>query len=346
MSRKRANTVGTLSPEKHSLWKTPVPLGRRGPLVTRMGLGGAPLGGLFRGVREVDALATLRTAMDAGFNLFDTAPFYGSGRSEQRFGTVLGPQPRDSFVLSTKVGRALEPVLTQTPPNSDYKDTLPFAPVFDFSRTGVLRSFEESLTRLQLERIDLLLIHDPDEYWEQAIGEAYPTLEALRGQGVIRGIGVGMNQTEMLLRFAQEGDFDCFLLAGRYTLLDQSALDALLPLCLRKGISIMAGGVFNSGILASGAVPGATYDYVPANPEVLERTRRLEQVCQRHGVSLKAAALQFPLAHPAVATVLIGARSPLELRENVWLMEQTLPAALWAEMKSEGLIHPLAPVPA
>ena len=318
-------------------------IGKTGLRVTRLGLGGAPLGGLFEGVSEEDAAATVQAAYQAGVRFFDTAPFYGHGRSEARLGQYLRPHPRDEFVLASKVGRILVPTDPAHLEDHRYRETLLFNPVFDFSQEGVLRSFEASLERLGLERIDILHLHDPDEYYREALSEAFPTLARLREQGLIRAIGAGMNQWEMLARFAREADFDCFLLAGRYTLLDQSALPDLLPICLARKISIILGGPYNSGILASGSRGRGHYNYEAVPPEVLEKTRRIEAVCERHGVPLKAAALQFPLGHPAVAAVIPGARSEAEVDENVAMLRHRIPGDLWQELRAEGLIRADAP---
>jgi D-threo-aldose 1-dehydrogenase len=320
-------------------------IGRTGLRVTRLGLGGAPLGGLFTSVSEEDAAATVRAAYGAGVRFFDTAPFYGHGKSETRLGEYLRSHPRDTYVLASKVGRVLVPADPARIEDHRYRDVLPFNPVFDFSRDGVLRSFEESLGRLQLERIDILHIHDPDEHYAQALDEAFPTLARLKEQGHIRALGAGMNQWEMLARFARQADFDCFLLAGRYTLLDQSALPELLPLCLERSISIILGGPYNSGILATGSAGGGHYNYQEVPPEILEKTRRIEAVCSRHGVPLKAAALQFPLAHAAVAAVIPGARSAVEVDENLALLRHPIPASFWQELRQEGLLAEGAPVP-
>ena len=290
-----------------------------------IGLGTAPLGGLFEEVADETAYALVGRAIELGVRLFDTAPLYGSGLAERRLGHVLREVPRDRFMLSTKVGRLLRP---DVPPDKNFRGTPPLGPVFDFSRDGVLRSFEESLERLGLDRVDIALIHDPDDHYDEAIRGAYPALERLRSEGVVTAIGVGMNQTELLCRFARDGDFDCFLVAGRYTLLDRSAAEELLPLCLERGIDVIAGGVFNSGILAS----GTTYDYAPAQPDVLAAARRLSDVCARYSVPLAAAAIQFPLRHPAVTSAVVGCRSPAELDEDVRLFDLELPAELWDEL--------------
>jgi len=307
--------------------------------VTRLGLGAAPLGGLFEEVSEEEAHAVVEAAYERGLRLFDTAPLYGSGLSEQRLGAVLRTKPRDEFVLSTKVGRLLRANGPAEP--TMFEGTPPLRPVFDFSYDGVLRSLDESLARLGLDRVDIALIHDPDDHYEQALEGAYPALERLRGEGVVGAIGVGMNQTELLVRFARDGDFDCFLLAGRYTLLDTSGLDELLPLAAERGISIVAGGVFNSGVLAS----GETYDYAPAPTEVLERAARLREVCTRWGVPLEAAAIQFPLGHPAVTCVVVGCRSAAEVEEDVRLFQLDIPAGLWQELKAAGLLMAEVRVP-
>lgn len=319
-----------------------VALGRTGLSLTRLGLGGAPLGGLFREVADTEAAATVERAYALGLRLFDTAPLYGSGLAEQRLGRGLQGRPRGDYALSTKVGRLLEPGTVDT--DSVFKGTPPLVPVFDFSYDATLGSMEASLERLGLDRVDILLIHDPDDHYDQALNSAYRALHELREQGVVSAIGAGMNQAEMLARFARETDLDCFLVAGRYTLLDQAALSELLPLCVERGISVLIGGVFNSGILAD-PVPGATFNYRPAPAEWLERARRIAAVCQRWKVPLKAAALQFPTGHPAVASVLIGCRSPEEVDENVRMFELDLPGGLWSELKAESLLPADAPVP-
>jgi D-threo-aldose 1-dehydrogenase len=308
-----------------------VQLGRRGVTVTQLGLGCAPIGGLYEPVSETDARAVLDAAWEHGLRLFDTAPLYGSGLSERRVGAALRERPRDEFVLSTKVGRLLR---TGGQPDAVYEGALPLEPVFDFSFDGVLRSLDESLERLGLDRIDVVYIHDPDDYFDEAMAGAYPALERLRAEGVVRAIGVGMNQSEMLARFARETDIDCLLLAGRYTLLDTSGLDELLPVCLERGVAVVAGGVFNSGAL----VGNAHYDYAPAQPAVLARVSRLAEVCARWEVPLAAAAVQFPLGHPAVACVLVGCRSSTEVDDDVALLELEVPAGLWKELQAEGLL--------
>ena len=311
--------------------------------VTRFGLGTAPLAGLYQAVAEDDALQTIDRAWDAGIRHFDTAPLYGYGLAEIRLGKALRDKPRDEFVLASKVGRLLR-ADAPPEPGQAFRGTPPVNPVFDFSYDGVMRSVEESLERLQLGRIDILHIHDPDDHYEQALKGAYRALDDLRSQGLIRAVGAGMNQAEMLARFAREGDFDCFLLAGRYTLLDQTALKELLPLCGERDVAIIAAGVYNSGILADPA-PGARYNYVRASDTLLERARKIQAVCDSHGIPLKAAAVQFPLGHPAVSCVVVGCRSVAQLEDSLAMFEVDIPAALWYDLKAEGLLHKEAPTP-
>jgi len=322
--------------------RTQVALGRTRLQVTRLGLGTAPLGGLYTEVSEAEAHAVVDQAYEDGLRYFDTAPLYGHGLAERRTGEVLRSKPRQDFVLSTKVGRLLRPGAPS--PDGQFKGTPRVVPRFDFSYDATLRSVEESLSRLGLDRIDILLIHDPDQDYDAARTGAYPALERLRLEGVVRAIGAGMNQVEMLARFARETDVDCLLVAGRYTLLDQVALTELLPLCQERGIAVIAGGVFNSGILARPAA-GAPYNYEPAAAEIVKRAQRIERVCNNFNVPAKAAALQFPLAHPAVACVLTGCRSVAELQENIELFELELPPELWSALKTEGLLREPAPVP-
>lgn len=320
-------------------------IGKTALQVTRMGMGGAALGGLYREVSDAEAAKSVSAALALGINHFDTAPLYGHGLSERRMGEVLRSVPRESFVLSTKVGRVLVPAETGEVESFWFDRPAPFEPVFDFSYDGVMRSFEDSLKRLGLDRVDILYIHDPDDHYDEALLGAYPALARLRSEGVVSAIGAGMNQAEMLARFAREGDFDCFLLAGRYTLIDHSGLADLLPLCEQRKISIIVGGPYNSGILAGGALSGSKFDYKSAPPEVLERVRKIEGIALSHGISLKAAALQFPLAHPAVASVIPGARSAAEVEENFQLMTVAIPGDFWQELRAEGLLPEGAPVP-
>lgn len=320
-------------------------LGSSGLQVTRLGLGCAALGGLYGDIPDQQAHAVVHKALDLGLNLIDTAPLYGSGKSEIRLGQALQGVPRDNYVLASKVGRVLEPTDDEDRGMDIFGDPPPFKPVFDFSHDGIMRSVEESLQRLQLDRIDILHIHDPDDHYREAIGSAYPALDKLRGEGTIKAVSAGMNQWEMLARFAREGDFDCFLLAGRYSLLEQESLDELLPLCLERDIGIMAGGTYNSGILAKGSGEGAKYNYADPPAEIVDRARRIETAAARHGVDVKAAASQFALAHPAVTCIIPGTRRPERVQENFDLVKAEIPAQLWAELREEKLIRADAPVP-
>ncbi|GAA3140755.1 aldo/keto reductase [Planomonospora alba] len=308
--------------------------------IGRYGLGGGPIGNLFTAVDDATARAAVDAAYEAGIRLFDTAPHYGLGLSERRLGAALAGRPRGSYTLSTKVGRLLVPAEDGGGGRTDDEGfAVPAAlrRVRDYSRDGVRRSLEESLRRLGLDAVDIVLIHDPDDHWEQAVSEAYPALAELRDQGVVRAIGAGMNQWEMLARFVRETDMDVVMLAGRYTLLDRSAERGLLPLCAERGVAVLAGGVFNSGLLAT-REPAGTYDYVPAPGPLLERARRIAAVCERHGVTLPQAALAFPLRHPAVASVVFGARSAAEVARNAALAAAPVPDDLWAELAAEGLV--------
>ena len=325
-------------------------LGATALSATALGLGTAPLGGMFEAVDDERAHDVIRRAWELGVRLFDSAPLYGHGESERRSGHVLGEMPRDEYVLATKVGRLLRadapPDVSQVAPDGSYNwHGVPDRnPVFDFSRDGTLRSIEESLERLGLDRIDILHVHDPDDHYEQALTGACVALAELRSEGVIGAVGVGMNQAPMLARFVREADLDCILLAGRYTLLDHAGLDELLPLCLERGVAVIAGGIYNSGILAA-PEPGARFDYAPAGVEWLERARRLAQVCARHETPLMAAAAQFPLAHPAVEAVLAGPRSTQELEQTERMLRVEVPPSLWQELLAEGLLPEAAPLP-
>ena len=331
-------------------------LGKASLSVTQLGFGGAPLGDLYAQLTESEALATVETAYSKGIRLFDTSPFYGYGLSEHRFGHVLRQYPRDSFLLSTKVGRTLKPQEPSRIDRGPWRNTLPFEPVYDYSYDGVMRQVEDSLQRLATNRIDILLIHDVDVWthgtiaetekrFSEAMSGAYRALEQLRSSGVVKAIGCGLNEWEMCQRFANSGDFDCFLLAGRYTLLEQSALDEFLPLCVEKNIGILLGGPYNSGILATGAIEGAFYNYQKAPPEIRSKVKQIEMVCARYNVPLAAAAIQFPLGHPAISSIIPGAVKPSEVKQNISLMSIDIPSSLWEELKQEGLLHQEAPTP-
>lgn len=305
-------------------------VGRTRLQVTSLGLGSAPIGNDRSQEAQSKAIATLQTAFEHGVKFFDTAPLYGAGLSEQLIGTALAGVPRDSFVLATKVGRLVQPDGTVT---------------FDFTRDGVLRSIDESLRRLSMDRIDILHVHDPDDAEQAALGEAFPTLLELRRQGVIGAIGSGMNQYQMLTRFVEQIDLDCLLLAGRYTILEQGGAP-LLELCRERQIGAFLGGVYNSGILAMGPRPGATYNYSAAPAEIVARVQQLDAVCQRHGVPLRVAATQFAAAHPGATALIIGAITPDEALAAIDALAAPIPAALWDDLRSSGLIDACAPTPA
>lgn len=302
--------------------------------VTRLSLGTAPLGGLFTPVADEQAHAVVRRALELGLGYIDTAPLYGHGVAERRVGAALAGIDRSTYVLSTKVGR-----LIVDNPNGDsdgYADAPPSEAIFAYDPDSIRRSLEESLQRLGLDRVDVAYIHDPDDYEHDAFTMAYPTLHRMREEGIVGAIGVGMNQSAMPARFVRETDIDAVLLAGRYTLLDQSGAEDLLPACLERGASVVIGGVFNSGVLAN-PEPGATYDYKTAPPDLVDRARRLGEITTAHGVPLTAAAIQFPLAHPAVATVLTGARSVDELEANHAAFELEIPDAVWDDLAAAGV---------
>ena len=317
-----------------------VPLGRTSLEVTQFGLGTAALSWMYERTPRDEALATLRRAHELGVRFFDTSPMYGSGVSEARTGAVLQTLPRHSFVLSDKVGYA---VYADTPLPDENQPDAPPSPHQDWSYDGALRLIEGSLERLGLDHIDIMLLHDPDDAIEAALQGTYRALRRLRDEGVIKAIGAGMNYSHLLTRLAREAEFDCFLLAGRYTLLDQTALYDLLPLAQEQGVAIYVGGPFNSGILADPYTAQPHFNYSPAAHEWISKARRIDAVCQRHGVPLKAAAIQFPLGHPAVVSVLSGAASVAELEENIAMFRVPLPAALWDDLRSAGLLSADAP---
>lgn len=332
------------------------PLGRTALQVTELSVGSAPLGELYQRIATAQAVALLDSAADLGVNLFDTSPFYGAGLAEHRVGQALRERPRDSFLLSTKVGRWFERPGSKPHESSGWAGGLQFNANLDYSYDGAMRSYEQSLLRLGMPRVDLLLIHDVDVFthgtqhacnrrFDEAMNGAYRALCELRRCGDIKAIGVGVNEAEMCSRFAEAGDFDCMLLAGRYSLLEQGAVEQFLPLAKKKNIGVLLGGVFNSGVLASGAREGAKYNYASAPPKVLQRVAQLEEVCKSHRVPLAAAALQFPLAHPSVSSVLVGASSPGEIAQNSEWLRLPLPGGLWSDLRGEGLVHPDAPTP-
>jgi D-threo-aldose 1-dehydrogenase len=299
----------------------------RGSLV----FGGAPIGGLYAPVRDETAAATLQAAWDAGIRAFDTAPHYGVGLSERRIGDFLAGRPRGEFVVSTKVGRRLVPATGPVDGAEQFYATPALSRVRDYTADGALRSLEDSLRRLRLDRADIALIHDPDDHLAEALDGAYSALARLRADGTLGAIGVGVNSTSVAEWFVARCDLDCVLVAGRYTLLDDSAAASLFPLCLARGVAVLAAGVFNGGILADPA-DGARYDYAPAAPAVLARARRIAEVCARYEIPVAAAAVRYVLRHPAVTAAVVGARTPQEIRGDAGYLGQAVPEALWAEL--------------
>jgi D-threo-aldose 1-dehydrogenase len=312
--------------------------------VTSLGLGTAPLGGLFAPVSDEDAEATIAQAWSLGVRFFDTAPLYGFGLAERRLGSFLRRQPRESYVISTKVGRLLRAPAGAPADDPHYKGTPAARPQFDFSHDGVMRSVEESLGRLGLDRVDVLLVHDPDDHYDAAVAGAFRALTRLRDEGTVTAIGAGMNQSDMLVRFAEAAPVDCFLLAGRYTLLDQGALAALFPVCFAQNIGVILGGIYNSGILADPRA-GTKFNYEDADAALVARALELDELCRRHGTALKAAAIQFCRAHPAVTVALQGARSADEAAENIAMAEREIPPAFWHELRARNLVDARAPLP-
>ena len=305
---------------------------RTGVEISRLSLGTAALGGLYTSVSDADCTDTVLTAIDNGINFIDTAPHYGKGTSEVRIGKALAGRDRSTFVISTKIGRLLVPSTTDIDDFfMDADNTVERK--FDFSASGVRQSLEGSLERLGLDSVEILFIHDPDENADEAILEAYPELDRMRSEGIIKAIGVGMNQCETPTRVIKETDIDMVLIAGRYSLLDQKALEGLLPAALERNVDIIAAGVFNSGILAN-PVKGATYDYVPASDELLAKAVRIREVLDGHKVSLTSAALQFPLRHPAVKSVLVGCRSAAEVSTNIAAFDKTIENKVWDDLVS------------
>lgn len=327
-------------------------VGKRGASVSHLGIGTSPFGTLTAVGGEAVVADAMRAARDAGLRYFDTAPFYGSGLAELRLGQGLRAFARDEVTVSTKVGRLFAPDLSAPFAGGGQR---PYPMVYDYSYDATLRSLEHSLLRLDCGRADIVFIHDVNRKWQgerleeryrEAMNGAYRALAKLRDDGVIKAFGVGVNDPEILLRFAGDGDFDCFMLAHRYTLLDHAALDRFLPECARRGIAVFAVAPYNSGILATGAQPGATYLYAEAPPEIMARTQRIEAVCARHGVPLAAAALQLAAFHPAVASVVVGMRNATDVSENAAYFRHAIPPALWEELKREGLLAQEAPTTA
>ncbi|MFI0237798.1 aldo/keto reductase [Streptomyces sp. NPDC016845] len=314
-------------------------LGRTDVEVTRFGFGGGPLGGLFEPLDDATAAQALDTAWESGIRYYDTSPHYGIGTSERRIGELLRGKPRSEYTLSTKVGRLLVPQDPRGRTDESFAIPATHRRVWDFTRDGIRRSVEDSLTRLGLDRIDILYLHDAEQHFEDALRDGYPALAELRAEGVVGAIGAGMYDTGKLTRLVCEADPDVVMLSGRHTLLDHSALDELLPACTERGVSMVAVSVFNSGLLATDRpAAGAHYDYGAATPELLERAHRIADICEAHEVSVPQAAMAFPLLHPAVAAVAIGMRTAQEVRQNIAAFAAPVPAELWSELCGEGLL--------
>lgn len=322
---------------------------------TALGFGGAPIGN-FNGVfTDDEATEMVAQSWRLGVRYFDTAPGYGNGLSEYRLGHALRRFDPAEMVVSTKVGRVLTPTKGAPTVNGQYRDIPPFVDGYDYSYDGVMRAVEQSMQRMLTDRFDVLFIHDCDrfthgesqpEYFRQAVVSAFPALESLRDQGVVKAIGFGVNETDVMTEAVKATDADLCLLAGRYTLLEQEPLDALLPMCHERGIGIVLGGVYNSGVLATGPVKGARFNYAPAPQEVLAKTAKIEELCRRHGVALAAAALQFAYAHPAITSICLGARNADQQARNADLFETDVPVELWDDLRGAGLIREDAPTPA
>lgn len=326
-------------------------IGGTGVLVSRLALGGGPLGNLLQPLPDEDAERVVRAALDAGVRLFDTAPVYGMGLAEQRLGRALRSMDRAAVTVSTKVGRLLR---AGAPPEEAlfdngvpfFRDTPDLSTVWDFSYEGAITSLEESLERLVLANADIVYLHEPSsQQLEQAATEAYRGLRELRAAGRVRAIGLGSDRVDVMLPMVRELELDCLLLASRYSLLDQSALDELLPLCVERGVAVVVGGVFNSGILADPAET-PTFDYLPADAQIRERVSRVTAVCESWDVPLRAASLQFPLLHPAAISVVVGMRSERELSDNIEMLEIEIPSGLWQDLKRQDLISQSAPTSA
>ncbi|HYZ63238.1 MAG TPA: aldo/keto reductase [Acetobacteraceae bacterium] len=316
------------------------PIGRTGLRVSRLGFGGTALAGMFRATDEADAHDAVDAAWEAGLRYFDTAPQYGGGTAERRLGAALRRRRRDAFVVSSKVGKLIRTLPSGGMPTM-FADAPPHEIVYDYTHDGVLRSLEATLERTGLDRIDIVLIHDVNrkyhgdavmERFAEALSGACVALARMREQGVIRAFGPALNELDVTLRFLREADIDCLMLPQRWTLLDRAAGEVVLPLCAERGVSVLAAAPFASGILATGAVPGAMHDYARAEPAVLDRVRALEARCDRFGIALASAALLFPLRHPAVASVVTGMRSRAEVERNVALFSAPVPEALWAAL--------------
>ncbi|NLU71422.1 aldo/keto reductase [Streptomyces sp. HNM0575] len=329
-------------------------LGRTAVRCTAMSFGAAPIGNFLRPFSDSSATDMVSQAWDLGMRYFDTAPLYGHGLSEHRLGHALRGYEREHYVVSTKVGRRLKPAKPGTFDSGLWVQPAPFSASYDYSYDGVMRSVEESLHRMLTDHVDVLLMHDVDRYthgdaqpemFRQAVDDGFRALVKLREEKVVSAIGFGVNEADICLEALRQTDADCMLLAGRYTLLEQDPLDELLPLCESREVGVILGGVYNSGILATGAVEGAKFNYGPAPREMRERTERIHAVCREHDVPLPAAALQFAAAHPAVTSVCIGSRSPEQQNNSAVLFESEIPDALWSDLAAAGLLREDAPTP-
>jgi len=319
-------------------------LGRSSVEVTELGFGGGPLGGLFAPLDDDTAAGALAAAWDCGIRYFDTSPHYGIGHSERRIGEFLRHKPRGEFTLSTKVGRLLVPQDPAGRMDESFQVPATHRRVWDFSRDGIVRSVDDSLARIGVDRIDVLFLHDAEEHFEAALRHGYPALAELRAQNMVGAIGAGMYHTAKLTRLVRETDIDVVMLSGRYTLLNQQALDDLLPACAERRVSVLAASVFNSGILATPSpAAGAHYDYEPASPELLRRAHRIADVCEAHSVTLPQAAMAFPLRHPVVAGIVVGMRSAEEAQRNAESLRAAIPADMWADLRGEDLLDHRAP---
>lgn len=329
--------------------------GRTDLLVTDMGFGASPIGNFLKPISEEVSDAMVQRAWEAGMRYFDTAPLYGHGLSELRLGHSLRWKPRDEFVVSSKVGRLLSPAPRKSISFAPWVDAAPFALRYDYSYDGTMRSLEDTLQRMAIERIDIAFIHDCDVfnhgveqqkvYFKQAMKGSYKALLKLREEGVVKAIGFGVNEWQVCHEALKQGDFDGFLLAGRYTLLEQDSLDEFLPLCEKRNVAVVIGGGLNSGILATGAVPGAKYNYSPAPQQILDKVKKIEAVCAEYKVPLAAAALQFLLAHPAIASHVPGTRTVQQMEQNIAWISHPIPGEYWQDLKRTGLLRQDAPTP-